>query len=102
METTRYRRHPGDFGELVDMHQTEILRYLRRLTGNPTAAEDLFQDTFLRASRGFTRLRPGSNHRAWLYRIATNAFLNSCRAARRSSRRAARRSNCRCARRSNW
>ena len=65
------------------MHQTEILGYLRRLTGNPTAAEDLFQDTFLRASRGFTRLRPGSNHRAWLYRIATNLFLNHRRAAGR-------------------
>ena len=83
MTTTRSRRPPGDFGELVDMHQTEILGYLRRLTGNPTAAEDLFQDTFLRASRGFTRLRPGSNHRAWLYRIATNLFLNHRRAAGR-------------------
>ena len=58
------------------MHQTKILRYLRRLTGNPTTAEDLFQDTFLRAFGGFSRLRPGSNHRAWLYRIATNLFLN--------------------------
>ena len=65
------------------MHQTEILGYLRRLTGNPTAAEDLFQDTFLRAFRGFARLRPGSNHRAWLYRIATNLFLNHRRAAGR-------------------
>ena len=80
MATTRPRRPPGDFGELVDMHQTEILRYLRRLTGNPTTAEDLFQDTFLRAFGGFTRLRPGSNHRAWLYRIATNLFLNHRRA----------------------
>ena len=83
METTRYRRHPGDFGELVDMHQTEILRYLRRLTGDPTTAEDLFQDTFLRAFCGFARLRPGSNHRARLYRIATNLFLNHRRAGGR-------------------
>ncbi|TDI26543.1 MAG: RNA polymerase sigma factor [Acidobacteria bacterium] len=76
MATTRVRHPPRDFGELVDIHQTEILRYLRRLTGNPTTAEDRFQDTFLRAFGGFTRLRPGSNHRAWLYRIATNLFLN--------------------------
>ena len=80
MATTRSRRPPGDFSELVDEHQTEILRYLRRLTGNPTTAEDLFQDTFLRAFGGFARLRPGSNHRAWLYRIATNLFLNHRRA----------------------
>ena len=76
MATTRSRRIPADFGELVDVHQTEILRYVRRLTGDPTTAEDLFQDTFLRAFRGFSRLQPGSNHRAWLYRIATNLFLN--------------------------
>ena len=83
MATTRPRRPPGDFGELVDMHQTEILRYLRRLTGDPTTAEDLFQDTFLRAFCGFARLRPGSNHRARLYRIATNLFLNHRRAGGR-------------------
>ena len=80
MATTRSGRSPGDFGQLLDMHQAEILHYLRRLTGNPPTAEDLFQDTFLRAFRGFTRLRPGSNHRAWLYRIATNLFLNDRRA----------------------
>ena len=80
MATTGSGRSPGDFGELVDMHQAEILRYLRRLTGNPATVEDLFQDTFLRAFGGFTRLRPGSNHRAWLYRIATNLFLNHRRA----------------------
>ena len=81
--TTGPRRSPGDFGELVDMHQAEILRYLRRLTGNLATAEDLFQDTFLRAFGGFARLRAGSNHRVWLYRIATNLFLNHRRATGR-------------------
>ena len=65
------------------MYQTEILSYVRRLSGNPATAEDLFQDTFLRAFGGFARLRPGSNHRAWLYRIATNLFLNHRRACGR-------------------
>ena len=83
MATTGSGRSPGDFGELVDMHQAEILRYLRRLTGNLATAEDLFQDTFLRAFGGFARLRSGSNHRAWLYRIATNLFLNHRRAGGR-------------------
>ena len=80
MTTTGSGRSPGDFGELVDRHQAELLRYVRRLTGNPATAEDLFQDTFLRAFGGFARLRSGSNHRAWLYRIATNFFLNRRRA----------------------
>ena len=80
MVTTTSRCAPADFGELVDRHQTEILSYVRRLTGNAATAEDLFQDTFLRAFGGFARLRPGSNHRAWLYRIATNLLLNHRRA----------------------
>lgn len=74
---------PVTFGEFVDAHQTEILRYLTRLTGNGSDADDLFQETFLRALGAFDRLRAGSNHRAWLYRIATNAFLNHRRAATR-------------------
>ena len=71
------------FGDVVDAHQAEVLRYLRRLTGDPAEAEDLFQETFLRALPAFDRLRTGSNHRAWIYRIATNAFLNHRRRQRR-------------------
>ena len=71
------------FGEFVDAHQVEILRYLLRLTGTSSEAEDLFQDTFLRALNAFPRLRAGSNHRAWLYRIATNVFLNHRRDGQR-------------------
>jgi RNA polymerase sigma-70 factor (ECF subfamily) len=75
---------PPDFGQLVDTYQTEILCYLRRLTADPAIADDLFQDTFLRAFKAFSRLRAKTNHRAWLYRIATNRFLNYRRSRRRS------------------
>ncbi len=71
------------FGEVVDAYQIEVLRYLRRLTSNGAEAEDLFQETFLRALPAFRRLRAGSSHRAWLYRIATNVFLNERRASHR-------------------
>ena len=71
------------FGELIDAYQADVYRYLWRLTGDPSAADDLFQETFLRALPAFDRLRPGSNHRAWVYRIATNTFLNHRRRARR-------------------
>lgn len=71
------------FEVLLDRYQTEILRYLVRMTGNRADADDLFQDTFLRAFRAFDRLRANSNHRAWLYRIATNACLNHRRTIRR-------------------
>ena len=71
------------FEALLDRYQTEILRYLVRMTGNRTDADDLFQETFVRAFRAFDRLRANSNHRAWLYRIATNTCLNHRRANRR-------------------
>jgi RNA polymerase sigma-70 factor (ECF subfamily) len=78
------RQRPPDFGQVVDIYQTEILCYLRRLTGDPATADDLFQDTFLRAFKAFSRSRTHANHRAWLYRIATNGFLNYRRSRRRS------------------
>jgi RNA polymerase sigma-70 factor (ECF subfamily) len=67
------------FEGLVDRHRREIYVYLCRMAGNKSDAEDLFQDTLLRAFRGFPKLRDDSNHRAWLYKIATNAFLNHAR-----------------------
>ena len=83
MGKTGPTRSVRSFGRFVDDHQAEVLRYLRRLTGNAADAEDLFQETFLRALPRFGHLRAGSNHRAWIYRIATNAFLNHRRSARR-------------------
>ena len=80
--TTRGPRYET-FGDLVDAHQTDIHRYLRWLTASGHEADDLFQETFLRALKAYARLSPNANHRAWLYRIATNAFLNTRRAEAR-------------------
>lgn len=46
----------------------------RRITSNSTNAEDLVQETMLLAWRSFDQFRPGSNSRAWLFRILFNAF----------------------------
>ena len=54
-----------------------------RLTRNPADAEDLVQDTFLRAYRGFASFEEGTNLRAWLYRILTNSFINTYRKKQR-------------------
>lgn len=47
------------------------------LTRNPTDAEDLVQETFLKAIRGFSSFEPGSHFKAWIFRILRNTYLTS-------------------------
>ncbi len=54
-----------------------------RMTRNPADAEDLVQETYLRAYRGFGGFQDGTNLKAWLYRILTNTFINTYRAKKR-------------------
>src|SRR5215211_2604686 len=54
-----------------------------RLTRNPTDAEDLVQETYLRAYRGFRGFQEGTNLKAWLYRILTNSYINTYRKKQR-------------------
>jgi RNA polymerase sigma-70 factor (ECF subfamily) len=54
-----------------------------RLTRNPSDAEDLVQETFLRGYRGFGGFTEGTNLKAWMYRILTNTFINLYRKKQR-------------------
>jgi RNA polymerase sigma-70 factor (ECF subfamily) len=54
-----------------------------RMTRNPADAEDLVQETMLRAYRAFDRFEPGTNLKAWLFRILTNAYINVYRKRQR-------------------
>ena len=54
-----------------------------RMTRNPADAEDLVQETYLRAYRGFGGFEEGTNLKAWLYRILTNTYINTYRAKQR-------------------
>lgn len=54
-----------------------------RLTRNPADAEDLVQETYLRAFRGFAGFQEGTNLKAWLYRILTNSYINTYRKKQR-------------------
>ena len=60
-----------------------------RLTRNPSDAEDLVQETYLKAYRGFGGFQEGTNLRAWLYRILTNTFINTYRKAQRQPKQSA-------------
>src|SRR5438445_12689324 len=54
-----------------------------RMTRNPADAEDLVQETYLKAYRGFGGFQQGTNLKAWLYRILTNTYINTYRAKKR-------------------
>jgi RNA polymerase sigma-70 factor (ECF subfamily) len=54
-----------------------------RMTRNPSDAEDLVQETYAKAFAAFHQYRPGTNLKAWLYRILTNTFINSYRKKQR-------------------
>jgi RNA polymerase sigma-70 factor, ECF subfamily len=67
------------FDALVAAHHGEIYRYLLRATSRRSEADDLAQDTFLRAYRAHRALPPDANARAWLFTIASNVAKNHFR-----------------------
>jgi RNA polymerase sigma-70 factor (ECF subfamily) len=67
---------PG-FEELALPLLPSLYNLARWLTANPVEAEDLVQETFLKALRGFGGFEPGTNFRAWIFRILRNTFLTS-------------------------
>jgi len=79
---------PERFAELAMPYMSSLYSAALRMTRNPSDAEDLVQETYLRAYRGFESFRAGTNLKAWLYRILTNTFINQYRAAKRRPERA--------------
>ena len=61
-----------------------LYRTALRLTKNASDAEDLVQETYIKAYRFWDKFEPGSNCRAWLFRILTNVFINEYRSRSRS------------------
>ena len=74
------------FESVVSAHHGEIFRYLQRVIGRAGDADDLSQETFLRAYRAYGSLPGEANLRAWLFAIATNLAKNHFRSETRRRR----------------
>ena len=88
-ETTRAPSAEGD-AERAARFETDALVFVDqlysaalRMTRNPTDAEDLVQEAMAKAFAAFHQYRPGTNLKAWLYRILTNTFINTYRKKQR-------------------
>jgi len=89
-EDTNRAPEAEDAAARAERFETEALVYLDqlyaaalRMTRNPADAEDLVQETFAKAYGSFHQFRPGTNLKAWLYRILTNTFINTYRKKQR-------------------
>src|ERR1700722_1970563 len=66
------------FEELAMPQFNSLYNFARWLVHNSSDAEDLVQETYLKALRSFASFQPGTNFRAWMFRILRNTFLSSC------------------------
>jgi RNA polymerase sigma-70 factor (ECF subfamily) len=76
----------GAFEQIVRLHQQSVWRYLRRLLGDPAAAEDVAQETFLRVYRRLPTYAFRSRFSTWVFQIARNAGLDELRSRARAER----------------
>jgi RNA polymerase sigma-70 factor, ECF subfamily len=70
----------GDFGSFEELAMplfAKLYNFAHWLTQDRAAAEDLVQETYMKALRGFSSFQQGTNFRAWMYKILRNTFLTS-------------------------
>lgn len=80
------RARAGDrtaFGKLIRLHQSRVYACAMRMLGNRAEADDVAQETFLRAYRAIARFDGRSELSTWLYRICVNLCLNALRTRKR-------------------
>src|SRR5881396_3676598 len=80
----RARQGDGEaFRELVERHSRSVFRLAYRMTGNEQDAEDVVQETFLRAYKQLNRFESRAGFGTWLHRIASNCSLDLLRKRKR-------------------
>ena len=77
MEVSKERLTAATFEELAMPLFDQLYNFAQWLTQDRTEAEDLVQETYAKALRGFSSFQQGTNFRAWIYRILRNTFLTS-------------------------
>jgi RNA polymerase sigma-70 factor (ECF subfamily) len=82
-EASGERARKREFEILLNPLLDSLYSTARRMTRDHDDAEDLVQDTVVKAYRFFDRFQPGTNFRAWLLRIMTNLYINQYRKAER-------------------
>jgi RNA polymerase sigma-70 factor (ECF subfamily) len=76
-EVSDQRSRAANFEELAVPLFDQLYNFARWLTQDTAEAEDLVQETYAKALRGFSSFQAGTNFRAWMYRILRNSFLSS-------------------------
>jgi RNA polymerase sigma-70 factor (ECF subfamily) len=82
VETSESHKHE-EFERVALVHVHALYNMALRFTRNAADAEDLLQDTYVRAFRFFDRYQPGTNAQAWLFKILRNGFINRYRKAQK-------------------
>lgn len=77
--TKKEQRKQKDFNEEIIPHLDALYNFGLRLTSDPNDAEDLVQDTIVKAYRFFSSYEKGTNAKAWLFRILKNSYINNYR-----------------------
>ena len=73
----------ANFSTEVMPFAQQLYAHALRMTRNPSDAEDVLQESFLKAYRAYHTFQEGTNLRAWLYRVVTNTYINKYRKAQR-------------------
>jgi RNA polymerase sigma-70 factor (ECF subfamily) len=78
-EERQFHSRQEEFEALALAHFDALYNTALRMTRNPSAAQDLVQETYLKAYRFFDRFEPGTNLKAWLFTILRNTYINAYR-----------------------